>query len=710
MLAILRKELKTYFTSVFLYLYYAVFFVVAGVFFSSACLTFYSTQFGYYVLNQCFFVVAAVIPFCTMRLFAQERRSKTDQLLFTAPVSTFAILMGKFLATVIAVLLPVFLSVIYPCIISSCGEMSVKLLMGSYIGVILVSLVFLSAGMFISTLTTNSVLAAVISYAFYGMIMLSRLIESLVEGSERLYDIFHNLSIYNKLNDMVSGIVRSGDVLYLLLLMVCFFLLTWIALESRRQNKTKIIMYALTVVIVSGTISMFSLSHTKVFDFTAERLLTLSEETKESVSKISSPTDIYYMGTRSRANATYQEFLDAYQNLNNNIAVQYKNYENDLAFRQQYLSDVNFVNESSILVVCNDKYIYLDAENYVTTTQATAYSYESMLEIEDQLTRAICYVNSETEDKICMVAGHGEEELNSDFRNLMMLNNYEMKDLNLPAVVTSFETSIPEDCKALFINSPQTDFSEEEIEVLKNYLKDGGRLLVTLDPLNEDITRFYDFLREYGLDVQPGIVIEQDAGRYVYDTPYYLAPKIEDTQYTKDILDMNLTVLTMTSKGILKKGQKNGYISTDILTTGTKAYSKVEDFDNLTTKDDEDIMGPFSVASCSENPEEGSIFLLTSNVFFNEDADAESGGANRKFFVEITKQLTGSQSSVWVEGKNVGAQVALYPSSMQKVLKVLTMIIIPILILCIGMIVLLLRHKNFSIYALKKEDKKENEE
>lgn len=712
MLAILKKELRTYFTSVFIYLYYAVFFVFTGIRFVSICLTTYSTQFGYYVLSQSFFVVVAVIPFCTMRLFAQERRSKTDQLLFTAPVSALSVLIGKYLATVITVLLPVFISIVYPCIIISYGEMSVRFLLGCYIAILLMTLALVSIGMFISTLTANAVLAAVLSYVVYAVILFGRLMEGVFSYKENLYEFFHDFSIYTKYTDMVSGVVKSGDVVYLILITLCFFLLAWIALESRRQSGKKAAVYAVAVIIGFFAISLFFHSNTKVFDFTAEQLLTLSEKTKESVSKIKNPTDIYYMGVRSRANATYQEFLNAYKDLNSNITIHYKDVESDNAFRQQYLSDVSTVNESSILVVCGEKYIYLDSDNYITTTQTSAYSYEHLLEMEEQLTRAVFYVNTEETEKIYVISGHGEEVLNSNFRNLMLLNNYELKELELPTALATIAETIPENCKALFINAPQVDFSEEEIAVLEEYLQDGGKLFVTLDPLNEDLEAFFAFLKEYGLDVQPGVVIEQDEDRYVYDTPYYLVPKIEDTEFTKEILDKNLIILTMTSKGILKNGEKNGYTCTDILTTGAKAYSKVDGFDDLTTKTDTDISGPFSVATCSDNPDEGSLFLISSNIFFNEEADAESGGANRKLFIEIMKQLTDSQNSIWIDGKNVGSQMALYPSGVQSKLKFLMVIVIPVLVLLAGLAAVVFRHKNIGFYQLKKEEKngEKNEE
>ncbi|MDE6626395.1 MAG: Gldg family protein [Lachnospiraceae bacterium] len=701
MCAILKKELKMYYSSLFAYLYYGMFFLITAVFFVVNCLGTYSTHFGYYVMRYSFFVVVAVIPFCTMRLLAQERRSRTDQLLFTAPVSSFSVLAGKYLATAVYVLLPVALSVIYPVAISSCGEMSIRFVAGSYIGGCLLVLALLSVGMFISSLTTNVVLAAVFSYAVYGIILLERMIEAVLADHDMLYTFFHEISPYNKYFDMVSGIIRSGDVIFMLLIVICFFVLTWVSIESRRQDWRRIAAYAVAAIVLTVLLGTAFLRNTRVYDFTAEQLLTLSDETKERVSSISKPTDIYYMGARSRANATYRELMRAYMDLNENIEVHYVQLE-DPVFRAQYLPDIWSVQEASMLVVCGERSIYLNSEDYIITTQTSSYSYQSILNIEEQLTRAILYTNSEVADKICVISGHGEESLNSDFTNLMRLNNYELKELNLSEQAAKLEQTFSDDYRAVLINSPQVDFSEEELDSLRSYLEAGGKLSVILDPLNEELDRLYAFLKEYGLEVQTGIVIESEQGRYLYDTPNYIIPQMEDNKYTADIVNKHLDVLTMTSKGILKGGSANGYVCTDILTTSASSFSKVTDFDNLTTKAEGDINGPFSVASCASNPEEGSLLLITSNILFNQEADAESSGANRRFFVEILQKLTGTQSTVWIEGKDVGSQTAFYPNTVQGMIKVVTIIVIPVCILLIGVVVLVLRQKNIGILLLKK--------
>ncbi|MCI8510112.1 MAG: ABC transporter permease [Lachnospiraceae bacterium] len=705
MTAVFKKELKMYFTSFFAYFYYALFFLVLGVFFVVNCLSTYSTQFGYYVLSRGFLVIVMLLPFCTMRLFAQEKRSKTDQLLFTAPVSAFSVLLGKYLATMVFILIPVLCSLLYPILISGQGEMSVRFLAGTYIATVLVTLVLLSVGLFLSSLTSNVVLAAAVTYGFYAVVLLGRIIEG-ITNTETFYYIIHNTSLYNKYYDMMSGIVRSGDIIYLLSLIVGFFLLTWLVLEKRRLGSKGMAIGMVFVILLAALISGTAFHFTKVYDFTAEGLLTLSKETEETVKNISKPTDIYYIGARSRANATYQELFNEYARLNENLKFHYKNVETDSAFREKYLYNVSQITETSILVVCDERYIYLDSEDYISTVQTSQYSRKSTLEIENQLTSAIYYTNSEEINKICTVTGHGEETLNSDFTNLLLLNNYEMEELNLDEIANSIDTTIPEDCEAILMNAPQVDYSEESLKVLKEYLEDGGRLFVSIDPLNEEVEHLFSFLNEYGLDLNQGVIIENEDENYVYDTAYYLMPKIQNTEVTKFLLENNMRVLTMTSKGIVKEGKANGYTCTDILTTSGKAFSKVTDFENMTSKGEDDIGGPFSVAALAQNPEKGMVFLITSNIFFNEEVDADSAGANRRFFLSVMDELTGNDTGSLAAGKEVGNQVALYPNTLQNMLKIITIVIIPVLIAVIGIAVMVVRYRYmfFSLFRKRKEN------
>ncbi len=709
MTAILRKELKGYYTSLFTYVYYALYLLMLGVYFVKNCLTSYSTEFGYYVLSKSFVVILIMVPLFTMHLLAQEKKSRTDQLLLTAPVSVFEVLFGKFLATAIVLLVPVIVSIGYPVYIAGRGEMSTQFLIGSYLAVILVCMVLLAIGMLVSSLTSNMVLAVVLAFGVYMIVILSRIIENYVPF-EWLYKMFHSLSVYNIFYAMISGIVRSGDIIYLFMLVILFFSLTWLIVEKKRLGNTQFGIRLIVCLAVFGCVTGLGMHFTKVFDFTAEQLLTLSQDTKDTVSSISKKTDIYYLGERSRINATYEEFFEQYEKINDNIHVNYKNVQSDADFRNQYLATVGDVSETSLVVISGDKYVYLDANEYVSTVQTSQYSYKSTLELENQLTSAIYYVNSEDSQNIYYLTNHGESQLETGFSNMMRMNNYELRELNLEVKLNSVEQTIPESCKALLIIAPQTDFSNEEITALEDYMRDDGRIFVAIDPLNEDLTNFYQFLEKYGLKTESGVMVETVEDNYVYDTEYYLSPKIQSHEITKEIEKNHLAVLTMTSKGIYKNGSANGYQCTDLLTTSAKAYAKVFDFDNITTKGENDISGSFSVASLTEKENAGKMILLTSDIFFQDDVDSDCVGGNRQFFLSSMNYLTGTEGTgILIPGKEVGNQVALYPNQTQGLVKIMALVVLPVTVLLLGIIIFVGYRKNV-IPNMKNRRKQKHEE
>jgi ABC-2 type transport system permease protein len=407
------------------------------------------------------------------------------------------------------------------------------------------------------------------------------------------------------------------------------------------------------------------------------------------------------MGLQSRANATYQELLQAYGDLNDNISLCYVNVENDWDFRSEYLSSLDSVNEASILVVSENRQVYLDSADYTSSVQVSTYSYKTLLNIENQLTSAIYYVNADNSEKLAQLTGCGEESLAASFTNLLSMNNYELEDLNLQTQMATLQQTFSDGTEVVIIDAPQSDYEEDALEEIGSYVEDGGNLLVVLDPLNEDLPNLYAFLKQYGLDIQSGVVIEADSANYMYDTVYYVIPQIKKNAYTEGVEGNGMQPLMMTSKGMKVVESEKGYEVTEVLKSGTGSFSKIDDFDDVTTKGDSDISGPFSLAAAAEKEGAGSVFVLTSDMFLDEDVDTDSNGANRKLFLDIINQLTGNETGIMIEGKEVGNQTAFYPTKTKSLVKVMTMVVIPVALILLGVVVLVIRYKNLLVYIRK---------
>lgn len=160
MLAIYKRELKSYFHSMVGCVFIAVLLGFAGIYFLA-----YNLNGGYpyfsYTLSGTMIVLLIAVPVLTMRSFAEERRSKTDQLLLTAPVSLTKVVLGKYLAMVTVMLIPNVIFCLYPLIIKMQGTAYLLVDYMSIFTFFLMGCVFIAIGMFISALTESQVIASI---------------------------------------------------------------------------------------------------------------------------------------------------------------------------------------------------------------------------------------------------------------------------------------------------------------------------------------------------------------------------------------------------------------------------------------------------------------------------------------------------------------------------------------------------------------------
>jgi ABC-2 type transport system permease protein len=163
MLAVFTRELKSYFTNITGFIFMGFFLLLSGVFFTLINLGQSNPQFTA-TLGNIVFIFLFVIPILTMRLLSEESRQKTDTLLLTNPLSITGIIMGKYLAALAVFLITVVVTIIYPVILSTVGFITVSEIVGGYIGVILLGASFIAVGLFISSLTDNQVIAAVVTF------------------------------------------------------------------------------------------------------------------------------------------------------------------------------------------------------------------------------------------------------------------------------------------------------------------------------------------------------------------------------------------------------------------------------------------------------------------------------------------------------------------------------------------------------------------
>lgn len=175
MTAILKKEVRTYLTSMTGYVFTAFLLVVSGIYFTA-----YHLMSGYplfaYTLDAILVVMLLMVPVLTMRSLAEERKQKTDQLLLTAPVTVGSIVLGKYLALVVIFLIPVCVLACYPLVLSQFGTIPYGETYTALFGFFLMGCSFLAIGLYLSAVTESQVIAAVLTFL---VLFVSYLIEGI---------------------------------------------------------------------------------------------------------------------------------------------------------------------------------------------------------------------------------------------------------------------------------------------------------------------------------------------------------------------------------------------------------------------------------------------------------------------------------------------------------------------------------------------------
>lgn len=170
MLAIYKRELKSYMTSMIGYIFIAFILLITGIYFSAYNLASAYPKFEV-TLSAITFVFLIGVPILTMRILAEERRQKTDQILLTSPVSIWGIVLGKYLALVTVFLIPVAIISFYPMIMAKYGTVSYASAYTAVAGFLFLGCANLAVGVFISSITESQVIAAVLTFvvlfAFY---------------------------------------------------------------------------------------------------------------------------------------------------------------------------------------------------------------------------------------------------------------------------------------------------------------------------------------------------------------------------------------------------------------------------------------------------------------------------------------------------------------------------------------------------------------
>ncbi len=703
MISIWKKELRSSLFSVIGFLYLAASILFFGVYFYVLNLYGGSAHVNY-AYASVVYLFSITIPILTMRTFAQEFRDRTDQLLFTAPVSLRSIVLGKYLASVTLFLIPVVVAAAFPLILTGYGDVAVAEAYTTLLAYILYGLAAIAIGLFLSSLTNNVVVAAVLTavvlFLGYTMGGFGELLG--VSFLKSFFDAFH---LQARFLVMENGVISLRSAFYFLSVAAAFLIFTVLRLQHGRggsatHRKKRILRMCCTILCLVGLNigAAYLPDRVTEFDVTMRDFHLLTDNTKKFLDGMTGDVTVYVYQKESDADVNTVKMLKNYAEYPH-VTVEYVDPALSPRFPMKYVA--NGFSEGSLVVASDTTFRVISKESIYTYSDEGMAQYGASpdgFDLEGLLSSAIDYVTTERIPMIYQISGHGELLLSGNFQSALNRENVKLQEISLVSA-----GSVPKDSDCVLILAPKEDYSPAEITALKEYLDGGGHLYVLLQWTENPQKNLHGLLAEYGIEVLNGIVSEENSDLY-FQEPYYLIPEIQSTSAT-DMLAGNLALSAM-SVGLrtgdpavetILKTTADAYLKrnpTDAQTTGKEAGDEVGEY----------LLGVFRQWTVDLTPEsaaegtaritrEAQLAVFGSPYMTQDAIDEYISGMNRKLFIELMGHMVTRPALIYVPPKTYSVQYVVVPNSDALFFGVILSGVIPGILLIVGIVIWALRRR-----------------
>lgn len=712
MLAIFKREFKSLFWNITGWLFIGITLALFGLYFFV-----YNLSYGYpyisYSLSAIAFLFMVTVPILTMRVLAEEKHAKTDQLLLTAPISVGKIVLGKFLALALVYTICIGVICVAPLVLMIFGEVP---LAETYVGILgfwLYGLATIAIGTFVSSLTESQVISAVVSFGliFVGY-MMSSICSVISSSGNLLTKILGCYDLYTPLDDFFNGTLSVTGIVYYLSVIALALFLTEQMIQKRRWTisrnmiSTSVFSTGMIAIVVALTVvvnliaSALPETYTQI-DATSQKLYSITKDTEKYLDTLKDDVTLYVMVNKNSKDDNVDRTLQKYASASKHVKVKYVDPNVSPTFASKYTD--NDVTSNSIIVVCGDRSKVIDYNSDIYE-----YSYDSSYnysvtgyDCEGQVTAAIQYVTSESTTNVYELTGHDESTLSGDFSEVFQKRFMNVGSLSLLTV-----DAIPEDCQAIFITAPQSDLSEDDLSKLSQYLGNGGKIYLSIDYSKwNDLTNFKKLLSDNNIETTESLLAETDRS-YYYQSPFYLLPNVENTEVSSSVAGMT-QVFVPYSVGLTYTGEDDSNVTSFMTTSDTtiaKAAANIAavqsqaDAANIASVQDGDTQGQYSLGIMVTNENGGELCVLGSAMMCTDSANQIVSGHNATLFNGIVNALVttddgNSDNAVVIAAKDYTVSNLTVSANAMLVYGILWGIFMPIALIIIGILVWARRRK-----------------
>lgn len=235
MRAIFKREIQSYFYTPAAYVFMGVFLALASVFFAVGNLQARSSDMTLLIANLGYLWML-LSPVLTMRLIAGERHQKTDQMLFSSPCSLTGMVVGKYLAAAVVLLLTVVITFLYAVIVAFWGKLYVGEVAVSYLGLVLLGMCYLALDLFVSCFAKSQMTAVMLGFGVNLLLWLSDVVAS-ATTVEAVQNALRFISLYQRFEPFTQGLLSFSNVLYNLIFISMMLFMSVRVLDARRWSE-----------------------------------------------------------------------------------------------------------------------------------------------------------------------------------------------------------------------------------------------------------------------------------------------------------------------------------------------------------------------------------------------------------------------------------------------------------------------------------------
>lgn len=475
----------------------------------------------------------------------------------------------------------------------------------------------------------------------------------------------------------------------------------------RSGSYTVVVCTILAAILVFANLilSVLPTNYVKL-DLSENGIYSVGDTTRQVLEGIDEPVTVYHIFEEGKGNTTISGFLERYASINSNIKVENVDPSVSPTFVKQFTEEEVFDNtlivvgaKRNTLVYETDMYRYFVEGQYMSYADYYNYSYyiqmyygtkpeaEQYFFGEQEVTSAIDYVTTETIPVMYFTSKHGETAINETYKTSIKNENIELKELDLVA-----NAAIPEDAEAIIINAPTQDFTTDETKLLKDYMVNGGDVVLLTNyvtDMNTNLPNLAVLCGELGLSSVDGMLIEEDTKSYT-QYPYVTLPALNDASAPAKLMKSTNVYVYMPFCHGIKVNETTPYITTPILTTSETAYVKPTGAE-VGTKEDGDPSGQFltgvHVSLVGTEVEQtvtnaGSFVWYSTSEIIN--AQYISAG-NGDLFTSTLNTMCNKKSSISIIGKSLDLGYLTIDQAESFIWQVVIIAIVPLTVIVTGL-------------------------